>query len=138
MPSAPSLCPSSFLLFVAEFPANPPTAAAATPNPPSDPLSLALPAFTKDLHVNTISAFVAAQQAAQAFSSLPAEASKTFIYTGNALNTTIIPPLLDLGVGKSATAHLIHNASQAYREKGYKCVVAFSVVAVFLLSLSHL
>jgi hypothetical protein len=97
------------------------TVAARTANPPKDPLSVSISDFTKDLTINTISAFAAAQAAVQGFAQLPDAASRTFIYTGNILNTNfIIPSLLDGGVGKSATAHLIHNASAAYKEKGYK------------------
>ncbi|KFY54220.1 hypothetical protein V496_07323 [Pseudogymnoascus sp. VKM F-4515 (FW-2607)] len=95
-------------------------AAAVTQNDPKDPLSLPLDAFTRDLNVNTNSAFVAAQQAVLAFKELPDSASRTFIYTGNILNTTTIAPFLDLGVGKSATAHIIQSASQAYADEGLK------------------
>ena len=91
-----------------------------TPNPPKDPLSLELADFKKDLNINTVSAFVAAQQAAAGFAQLPDSASKTFIYTGNITNTAIIPPLLDLGVGKSATAHIVQSAATAYKDRGYK------------------
>lgn len=91
-----------------------------TPNPPNDPLSLQLADFNKDFNINTVSAFVAAQQAATGFAQLPDSAAKTFIYTGNILNTTIIPPLLDLGVGKAATAHIIQSAAAAYKDRGYK------------------
>ncbi len=91
-----------------------------TPNPPNDPLSLQLADFNKDCNINTVSAFVAAQQAVTGFAQLPASAAKTFIYTGNILNTTIIPPLLDLGVGKAATAHIIQSAAAAYKDRGYK------------------
>ena len=91
-----------------------------TPNPPNDPLSLQLADFNKDFNINTVSAFVAAQQAATGFAQLPDSAAKTFIYTGNILNTAIIPPLLDLGVGKAATAHIIQSAAAAYKDRGYK------------------
>lgn len=94
--------------------------AASTSNPPNDPFSLQLSDFSRDLNVNTVSPFVAAQQAASGFAQLPASSSKTFIYTGNALNTTIIPPLLALGVGKAATAHIIQSAAAAYKDRGYK------------------
>ena len=93
---------------------------AVTPNPPNDPLSLPLEDFNRDFTLNTVSAFVAAQQAALGFAQLPDSASKTFIYTGNALNTTTIAPLLDLGVGKSATAHIIQSAAAAYKDRGFK------------------
>ncbi|KAF7551806.1 hypothetical protein G7Z17_g4752 [Cylindrodendrum hubeiense] len=94
--------------------------AAVTANPPNDPLALALTDFTRDFNINTTSAFVAAQQAALGFQKLPSSASKTFIYTGNILNTITMPPLLDLGVGKSATAHIIESAAAAYKDRGYK------------------
>ncbi|KAF2718889.1 putative short-chain dehydrogenase [Polychaeton citri CBS 116435] len=95
-------------------------AAAATQNEPKHPLSLSLTDFTRDLNVNTVSAFAAAQQAAAAFEQLPDTASRTFIYTGNILNTITMAPLLDLGVGKSATAHVIQSAASAYADRGFK------------------
>ncbi|KFY33733.1 hypothetical protein V494_07367 [Pseudogymnoascus sp. VKM F-4513 (FW-928)] len=95
-------------------------AAAATRNDPKDPLSIPLADFNRDLTVNTNSAYAAAQQAVLAFKELPESASKTFIFTGNITNTVTIAQLLDLGVGKSATAHIIHSASQAYADQGFK------------------
>ena len=95
-------------------------AAGATPNDKSDPLSLSLADLTRDTNINTNSAFAAAQQAASAFAQLPQSASKTFIYTGNFLNTTTMAFLMDLGVGKSATAHIIECAAGAYKDKGFK------------------
>lgn len=95
-------------------------AAAVTFVPAKDPLSLPLKDFTRDLTINTTSAFSAAQQAALAFSQLPSSASKTFIYTGNILNTTTMAQFLDLGVGKSATAHIIQSAAAAYADQGFK------------------
>ena len=103
--------------------------AANTSNPPDDPLALQLADFRKGLNVNTLSPFVAAQQAAGGFAQLPASASKTFIYTGNILNTTIIPPLLDMGVGKTATAHIIQSAAAAYKDRGYKQVLPHNLVS---------
>lgn len=95
-------------------------AAASTPNDAKHPLSLPLADFTRDLKVNTISAFVAAQQAVSGFEQLPDSASKTFIYSGNILNTTTIASIMDLGVGKSATAHVIQSAATAYADRGFK------------------
>ncbi len=97
-------------------------AGAVTPTDPKRPLSLPLADFTKSLNINTTCAFVAAQQAALGFESLPSSASRTFIYTGNILNTTFMPQLLDLGVGKTATAHIIQCAASAYKDKGFKYV----------------
>ncbi len=89
-------------------------------NDAKNPLSLPLADFSRDFTVNTTSAFVAAQQAVLAFEQLPDSASRTFIYTGNITNVTPLAPLLDLGVGKSATAHIIQSAAAAYKDKGYK------------------
>ncbi|MCJ1385554.1 hypothetical protein MMC17_008677 [Xylographa soralifera] len=93
---------------------------AATPGDVKNPLSLPLFDFTRSLNVNTTSAFVAAQQALLGFEQLPDSASKTFIYTGNILNTITMVPFLDIGVGKSATAHMIQYAAIAYKDRGYK------------------
>ncbi|KAJ5516053.1 hypothetical protein N7527_007613 [Penicillium freii] len=95
-------------------------AAATTSNNPENPLSLPLADFNRDFQINTTSAFVAAQQAALSFEQLPDHRSKTFIYTGNILNSTPIASLLDLGVGKSATAHIIRSAAAAYSNRGFK------------------
>ncbi|KAM0425864.1 hypothetical protein ACHAPT_008802 [Fusarium lateritium] len=95
-------------------------AGAVTPNDAKNPLSLDLKAFTRDLAINTTSAFAAAQQAALAFEELPESASRTFIFTGNFLNDNTIVSFMDLGVGKSATAHVIKCAAEAYGSKGFK------------------
>ena len=63
---------------------------------------------------------MAAKHAALAFAKLPPTAARTFIYTGNCLNVMPIGSLLDAGVGKSATAHIIQVAAEAYKDKGFK------------------
>ncbi|KAI0148419.1 hypothetical protein GGR57DRAFT_475406 [Xylariaceae sp. FL1272] len=95
-------------------------AAAASPSAANDPLSVPLEDFTRNLTINTISAFAVAQQAALAFKDLPESASRTFIYTGNCCNVSPIPAVMDLGVGKSATAHIIQCAVEGYADKGLK------------------
>lgn len=70
--------------------------------------------------MNTTSVLQAAHEAVVRFDTLSATASRTFIYTGNILNSTTIAPLLSLGIGKSATAHVIESASKAYGNKGYR------------------
>lgn len=88
---------------------------------PKDPLSVPISTFTSDFTINTTSALIAAHEATVGFAELPATASKTFLYTGNGLNVVPpIAPLLTLGVGKSASAHIIALASKAYSDKGYK------------------
>ncbi|KAJ9134283.1 short-chain dehydrogenases protein [Pleurostoma richardsiae] len=95
-------------------------AAAVTLSDRTNPLDIGVKDFTRDLTVNTTSAFVAAQQAALAFEKLPDTASRTFIYTGNILNVSTIITLMDAGAGKSATAHIIQCAADAYKGKGFK------------------
>jgi hypothetical protein len=77
------------------------------------------------LAINTTGAFVAAQQAVTSFENLPNTASRTFIYTGNITNVSPAVGLMDLGVGKSATAHIIRCAAEAYKDKGYKYATYF-------------
>ncbi|RDW59920.1 hypothetical protein BP6252_13007 [Coleophoma cylindrospora] len=95
-------------------------AGAVTPTDGKTPLALPLADFTRDFNINTASAFVAAQQAVLGFEQLSDAASKTFIYTGNILNTTTMPALMDLGIGKTATAHMVECAAQAYQDRGFK------------------
>ncbi|RDW63058.1 uncharacterized protein DSM5745_10169 [Aspergillus mulundensis] len=87
-------------------------------------LSISADDFVRDLNVNTVSAYVAAQKAVEGWEALSAEegVKKTFIYTGNALNTVVAPVAgwLDLGVGKSASAYWVGAADALYREKGYR------------------
>ncbi|KAI1268930.1 NAD(P)-binding protein [Xylariaceae sp. FL1019] len=93
---------------------------ASTFTPRDDPFALPLAALNRDLAINVTSGFVAAQQATLGFAKLPASASRTFIYTGNILNTTILPAFIDQGMGKSAGAHMIWAASAAYMDRGFK------------------
>src|SRR5205085_1043447 len=96
---------------------------AMTPLPePDSPLSAPVAGLLSDLNVNTISAYVAAQEALKGFEELPNEARKAFIYTGNWLNTVVVPmPMVfALGVGKSASAYWIGAADGAYASKGYR------------------
>ncbi|KIW09944.1 hypothetical protein PV08_11720 [Exophiala spinifera] len=87
---------------------------ASTFTPAKEPFALQLADLDRDLHINVVSAFVAAQQAVSGFAQLPASASKTFIYTGNILNVNILPAFIDQGMGKSAGAHMIWAASAAF------------------------
>lgn len=73
--------------------------------------------------INTTSAFVAAQQAVLGFAELPAHAAKSFFFTGNILNITILPSFMDQGAGKSASAHMMKAAAAAYKDQGYKYAI---------------
>lgn len=96
-----------------------------TPPPAQDSIfSIPAARFTHDLNVNTISAYAAAQEAVAGWESLPKEAKKSFIYTGNMLNVAVLPvPLMvDLGVGKAASAYWIGVADATLSAKGYRLV----------------
>ena len=97
---------------------------AASLTPPSDNDSvLSIPAarVTNDLNINTVSPFVAAQEAINGWETLSAGA-KLFIYTGNAQNEIVlpVPMMLNLGVGKAASAYWVGQAAGAYGAKGYR------------------
>lgn len=99
---------------------------AAALTPPADPESgLSIPAgrVTADLNVNVVSAFVAAQEAVKGWAT-GAEDGKMglFIYTGNILNEVVlpVPMMLNLGVGKAASAYWIGFADGAYKARGYR------------------
>lgn len=94
-----------------------------TPPPAQDSIfSIPAARFTHDLKVNTIAAYTAAQEAVAGWASLPKEAKKSFIYTGNILNVAVLPvPLMvDLGVGKAASAYWIGVADATLSAKGYR------------------
>lgn len=85
-----------------------------------NPLALPLSEMQKTIDINFSGAYVAAQNAVASFERAPADTHKTFIYTGNRLNIAPIVPLLSLGIGKSAGAHLMSFLTQAFKNKGYK------------------
>lgn len=98
--------------------------AAAITAPPDKASVLSIPAasVSSDLNVNTISPYVAAQQAVLGWDTMPKDIKKTFIYTGNMLNVAVVamPPMLKLGIGKSATAYWIGVADATYSTQGYR------------------
>lgn len=85
--------------------------------------------------MNGTSAFVAAQQAVLAFAQLPESASRTFIFTGNCTNVAPIVALMASGAGKTATAHIIQCAAEAYKDKGYKYVQKSRMISYILLTM---
>ncbi|KAL4942183.1 hypothetical protein BDV06DRAFT_235578 [Aspergillus oleicola] len=98
-------------------------AASLTPPPDSESvLSIPSERFVSDLNVNTVTPYIVAQTAVKGWASLPGDMKKTFIYTGNLLNTAVwpVPLYLDLGVGKSASAFWIGSADMNYQTQGYR------------------
>lgn len=123
----PGSVPSAFAAVQTHFSAPPAVvvynAAALTPPPDKDNLlSISASAVSNDLNVNVVSAYVAAQEAIKGWASLPPDVKKTYIYTGNAQASMIlpVPMMLNLGMGKAASAYWIGQTDQTFREKGYR------------------
>jgi NAD(P)-dependent dehydrogenase (short-subunit alcohol dehydrogenase family) len=126
--SHPASVKTAFDAVKAEFGAPPSVviynAATLTP-PPVQGLIFSIPAerLASDLNVNTVTPFAAAQQAVEGWATLPGDAARVFIYTGNISNVKITIPLtVTLGVGKSASAHWLGMADNTYSEQGYRYV----------------
>ncbi|UKZ90239.1 uncharacterized protein TrAFT101_005266 [Trichoderma asperellum] len=97
---------------------------AAALTPPADgsnPFTVDIDAFEKDLRLNNTSAYIAAREAVAGFERLDKSLSKAFIYTGNWLNAVTMsnPIFVTLAAGKSAAAAWIGGASVHYKSKGY-------------------
>jgi NAD(P)-dependent dehydrogenase (short-subunit alcohol dehydrogenase family) len=82
--------------------------AAAFTSAPEGPLTVSLDAFTSDLNVNTISAYMAASEA------FARNSRVAFLYTGNILNVRPSRNFVTLGVGKAASAQWIETAATAH------------------------
>jgi len=87
--------------------------------PPSDPFSLSTEDLDASLNLNIKSVFAAAKEFVRLGGDAPPR-PRTFILTGNMLNTMAGPGFISLGIGKSAGAHIIAAAAMAYGEKGYR------------------
>lgn len=98
--------------------------AGALTNPPDQDSVLSVPAesVTGDFVVNTVSPYIAAQQAVRGWETLPEETKKTFIFTGNITNVQIVPMpmMLNIGIGKSASAFWIGLADATYSARGFR------------------
>jgi hypothetical protein len=98
--------------------------AAAATNPPDKEsvFSISAESVISDLNVNTVTPFVVAQEAVRAWETLPKETKKTFIYTGNVQNVSVLPvPLLmSLGIGKAGSAYWIGVADATSAARGFR------------------
>jgi len=85
-------------------------------------LSAPIEGVQKDLAINTISAYAAAQEAVKGFEKLPQDVKKTFIFTGNKGNTAIMPDFFLLIWTKACTWNLIQTliATPLFQSKGYR------------------
>ncbi|KAF2648014.1 NAD(P)-binding protein [Lophiostoma macrostomum CBS 122681] len=124
--SDPSSVLTVFDTVKAEFQSSPTVvvynAAALTPPNNDDLFSIPAKSLAADLNTNTISAYVAAQEAVKGWETLTQDARKLFIYTGNKANAEISPrlPTVTLGIGKSASSYLIGAADNRYSKDGYR------------------
>jgi len=99
-------------------------------------LSITAASVVRDLNINTISPYVAAQQAVAGWAATldsDSDAQKTFIYTGNKTNEQIVPmPMFqNIGMGKSASAFWIGMADATYEAKKYRYVCACALWGLF-------
>lgn len=94
-------------------------AAAVHYTQPDAPVSPSVADFTHDLNINTVSLYAAVKESLASFDALPASTPKVFAYTGNRLNVAPSPAFTTLGVGKTASAHIIELVSGAYGQKGF-------------------
>ncbi|KAI0378123.1 hypothetical protein F5Y04DRAFT_163728 [Hypomontagnella monticulosa] len=121
----PDSIPAIFDAIKTEFHASPSVviynAAALTPPPDKDSIfSIPVENVTSDLNINTVSPYVAAREAVKGWETLPQGTKTTFIYTGNMTNVAIIPApmILNLGMGKSASAFWVGVADATYSARG--------------------
>jgi len=135
----PDSIPGIFSTVLAEL-HTPPTvviynAGSFTAPPDADSvLSITAASVVRDLNINTISPYVAAQQAVAGWAATldsDSDAKKTFIYTGNKTNEQIVPmPMFqNIGMGKSASAYWIGMADATYAAKKYRYVCACALWA---------
>jgi NAD(P)-dependent dehydrogenase (short-subunit alcohol dehydrogenase family) len=123
----PDSIPALFDAVQAEFQTPPSVvvynAAGLTMPPNKDSVfSISAESVALDFNINTISAYVAAQQAVSRWETLAKGTKKTFIYTGNIMNVSIVPMpiMLDLGMGKSASAFWIGLADAMHSAQGFR------------------
>lgn len=92
------------------------------PPTPDDMFSVTATTLAKDLEVNTLSPFIAAQQALSGWETLPGDTKKVYIYTGNILNIKTLPmaATITLGMGKSASSFWISLADALHSDRGYR------------------
>jgi NAD(P)-dependent dehydrogenase (short-subunit alcohol dehydrogenase family) len=125
--SQPRSIPSIFAAVKSHFGAPPAVviynAAHRTPESAHDVLSSFSPGeFETSIAINTTSVLAALQCAAAGFRELAAEASKTFIFTGNSLVQKTLPGFLGFGVAKAASAYAIRNLVEVggYEKEGIR------------------
>jgi len=124
--ASPLSIPSVFATVKAEFGSAPSVVVynAATIRAPADGSMFSISAtdIINDFNVNSLSAYVAAQEAFKGWAGLPHGEPKVFIYTGNILNVKVVPApmLMTLGVGKAASAYWIGTADGLNTDKGYR------------------
>ncbi|ROW05820.1 hypothetical protein VMCG_05130 [Cytospora schulzeri] len=86
--------------------------------PVDNPLTVSAARLTEVLAVSVVSAYTAARLAVKGWSTLPATASKVYLYTGNMQTTLLLPGAHPLGMGKNAAAYFIEVAASAYQKAG--------------------
>jgi NAD(P)-dependent dehydrogenase (short-subunit alcohol dehydrogenase family) len=82
-------------------------------SPPDDIFALDVELLRKDGELNIWGPYQALQEATKGWKTLPEDPAqpKVFIMTGNILPFAPIPVLLSLGIGKTASAHMVESAT---------------------------
>ena len=93
----------------------------------ANPFSIAISDLQRDVTVNITSLYAAGAEAVKGFRKLPDNVAKTFIFVGNKQNHFVFPPLVSLGMGKCAAAHLMETAAKAFGELPNRYVLALVV-----------
>lgn len=97
------------------------SAAARASRDPKDNLNgFTVDEAQEEFAINMFSPLFAAQEAVKGFKELPQSASRTFIFTGNALNRIVNPGVLTFAMAKSAVARMITYTSASYADQGFK------------------
>jgi NAD(P)-dependent dehydrogenase (short-subunit alcohol dehydrogenase family) len=92
------------------------------------PFSIPVSDLQHDLTVNIASLYAASAEAVKGSTKILDHVSKTFIFVGNKQNHFVFPPLVSLGMGKCAAAHLMENAAKALGELPYMYVLSLLII----------
>lgn len=75
--------------------------------------------LAREFSIDAFSGLMAAQQAIEGFKQLSSSASRTIIFTANALNEIMIQQGLTFGMAKRVVSYIVDAAVMAYREAGF-------------------
>lgn len=95
-------------------------AATFAPDPENILPEISTANLSRELNVNALSLWAAAQVAVTGWEKLDQTLPKALIYTGNQLPWYNIPSMVSLGIGKSSSAFIINALASTYGKKGFR------------------